>query len=733
MLNWMMHFQVLWLFLVFGFLPTTVAISGSGERPFPELPFKLFSDFIFTHFSSNVSLATVLLVLFTITDNNELLSLHARQQKSEYPGEYSVEISGWMKALANAMTNRLEERTETLFKKNEWSLNEDRIPFAIGTKLDGLAKLLKLFPYNKEGVFKGKLKPVSHSEIQPVLVICPDAVVCQSFNCNPRSLCQNIRDRDIPIVNLIKGRQNFQNVPVLTGKCPSCNTTYSADHERFIDDQNEWNRVYLNSARYIKVGQNTWVDREFSTSVLNGIYSFHASAAAYTEYWNNSFGTAEVKITRRHVWQAFVQESIRTISAASNLDLELKDGLAIEDVTTEAFSKLGDNGFIRAAHEHACPECTQPYKETADIIPISENQDSSDSEASNMELDHAPVKMVVLDGIVMGPTHCAFDNCTADLDNSRGGAFCATHEIQFGAKCRVRNCQNNKVNLTQACNEHQSHWKKHIQDYNQHNMAGVRRMLQRPNENLPWSSIRERNHQPHDQNAPEVQQRPNYFRPARFYCVETITAPCGIVIAWAKFARSESPTHIMSFLASVYPTEESRPDYICIDKACLVLRHCIRSGDWDEWKKTSRFIVDSYHYTNHEVTDELCRKWCNPAPTNGSAPNLVVVAYDKSGKPYYKRAFNTQACEQLNSWLGGFESILKRMKPGNFNWFLHTMLFYHTQKVLSKAEEKMKRGKNESDDEDDSSENEVDNKNDGEDDNMDYEDDNVDNADDIYM
>jgi len=26
-------------------------------------------------------------------------------------------ISGWMKALANAMTNRLEERTETLFKK----------------------------------------------------------------------------------------------------------------------------------------------------------------------------------------------------------------------------------------------------------------------------------------------------------------------------------------------------------------------------------------------------------------------------------------------------------------------------------------------------------------------------------------------------------------------------------------------------------------------------------------
>jgi len=38
----------------------------------------------------------------------------------------------------------------------------------------------------------------------------------------------------------------------------------------------------------------------------------------------------------------------------------------------------------------------------------------------------------------------------------------------------------------------------------------------------------------------------------------------------------------------------------------------------------------------------------------------------------------------LNSWLGGFESILKRMKTGNFDWFLHTMLFYHTQHVIQK-------------------------------------------------
>jgi hypothetical protein len=31
------------------------------------------------------------------------------------------------------------------------------------------------------------------------------------------------------------------------------------------------------------------------------------------------------------------------------------------------------------------------------------------------------------------------------------------------------------------------------------------------------------------------------------------------------------------------------------------------------------------------------------------------------------------------------------MKPGNFNWFLHTMLFYHTQHVLEKAEKRRNR------------------------------------------
>ena len=113
-------------------------------------------------------------------------------------------------------------------------------------------------------------------------------------------------------------------------------------------------------------------------------------------------------------------------------------------------------------------------------------------------------------------------------------------------------------------------------------------MLRKANESVAWQPTAERNIQLHDEPAPEVQVLKNYFSLPWFYCVESIYAPCGVVIAWTKFDKSESPTHILNFLESVYPNEESRPDYVCIDKACLVLCTSLNNGSWDQiWKKTT--------------------------------------------------------------------------------------------------------------------------------------------------
>ncbi|KIM38574.1 hypothetical protein M413DRAFT_45603, partial [Hebeloma cylindrosporum] len=465
---------------------------------------------------------------------------------------------------------------ETLFSANELARQPDRKELLAG-KLDKLADCLKLSTFDGQGNYKEKLLPISHSRIEPAYVICPPSFVCETQTCNPRSLRQSTKDRDIPLVTLIKGQRAYQNVPVLTGKCPNCKTLYAADHERYEDTstvENTMKRVYINSAKYLKIGQRIWSDRGFAIAVINAMYNFHASASAYSEYWNNTYGTKETSITRAHAWQACVQQSVRTIAEESGIDAEFDDGLNIKEVTTQAFSLLGEDGIIRASEEHACDECTQKRKDTSDAVfnnpaavvgvdatddnipalpgapeevEVDAPQVTSDHE---MDTDDIPnIKMVVLDGIVMGPQHCAYDNCTNDLSNSRGGSLCDIHHVMLGAQCLVRDCNNRRVERTLACQQHQSQWRKHTKNSKRHNQAGVRRMLQRPGENNPWEPVRRGpNPQQHDDPNAEPRPPPNYFRAARFYCVETICAPCGVVIAWTKFAKSESPTNILNFL-----------------------------------------------------------------------------------------------------------------------------------------------------------------------------------------
>src|SRR5277367_3769064 len=147
------------------------------------------------------------------------------------------------------------------------------------------------------------------------------------------------------------------------------------------------------------------------------------------------------------------------------------------------------------------------------------------SSTDEIEEDRPLVKMVVLDGIVMGPTHCGHDGCTSDLMNARGGAFCPFHETEFGNQCRVHNCQRSKVNPTQACDQHQLEWKKYVENHSQENLSGVRRIL-RSRENMPWQPNIQQNVQPHDEEMDVDYQRKHYFGPSRFYCFETICALC---------------------------------------------------------------------------------------------------------------------------------------------------------------------------------------------------------------
>src|ERR1700678_1432744 len=120
-----------------------------------------------------------------------------------------------------------------LFKKAD-SIDSDHQITAIGEKLDRLSKVLELYPYDKNGQFQGNLKPISHASIQAAQVVCPNAVVCETTTCNPHSLLQITKVRDIPRVTLIKGTTTYENVQVLTGRCHKCKTNYLADSPEYI-------------------------------------------------------------------------------------------------------------------------------------------------------------------------------------------------------------------------------------------------------------------------------------------------------------------------------------------------------------------------------------------------------------------------------------------------------------------------------------------------------------------
>ena len=83
---------------------------------------------------------------------------------------------------------------------------------AIGEKLDGLAKLLKLYAYNKHGQFQDKLKPISYASIHTAQVICPNAVVCETTTYSPHLLLQITKLWDIPRVTLVKGSTIYEDV-----------------------------------------------------------------------------------------------------------------------------------------------------------------------------------------------------------------------------------------------------------------------------------------------------------------------------------------------------------------------------------------------------------------------------------------------------------------------------------------------------------------------------------------
>ena len=176
------------------------------------------------------------------------------------------------------------------------------------------------------------------------------------------------------------------------------------------------------------------------------------------------------------------------------------------------------------------------------------------------------------------------------------------------------------------------------------------------------------------------------FRARTTYCLETIQWACGMPIGWGKCYKSESTPQVLGFLNRVWPEDSRhlRPGFIVFDDACDLLRHIVTQNPNDSWISTTKFIVDAWHYIGHKATDVLCRLWCNPAPQDGSQPDLITVTTDDNGVKHVSRSWNTETAEQFNAWLNGFESQMRPMTDVNYDIFVHVLFLVYSEQVQAR-------------------------------------------------
>ncbi|KAJ7447393.1 hypothetical protein FB451DRAFT_1054473, partial [Mycena latifolia] len=244
-------------------------------------------------------------------------------------------------------------------------------------------------------------------------------------------------------------------------------------------------------------------------------------------------------------------------------------------------------------------------------------------------------RLAVMDGKTIPHQKCALDACEGALLNYKNGRFCEAH-----------------INLRDVC--------------------GIDHAVTGPALRVELASLGDT---PGDQVV-------HTFKAKSTYCLQTVQWACGFPIGWGKCYRSESSSQVLGILNKIwedYP--DAKPSFIAYDDACSPLRHILTQDANSSSLISTKFIVDAWHYISHRATDILCRLWCNPAPLNGSQPDLIRVEEDANGTTHQTRAFNTETAEQLNSWLSGFESQLRHMSAVNYDLYIHVLMMIYGERV----------------------------------------------------
>ncbi|KAF9538244.1 hypothetical protein CPC08DRAFT_651514, partial [Agrocybe pediades] len=485
----------------------------------------------------------------------------------------------------------------------------------------------------------------------------PPVRACQNISCSNHRATEDVRTLGKAATykgSLFTLRSGVLPVYSTSLYCPKCNRRYH--HNYSVHAKSDVQEYYLGVPEVIQASKHHFLDSAllefFTTSKVFGWLSAQNCARIYnislasqlSVRLNNelAFGPVEVpdvpdqrhwqtslELQDEHVLNGFFIYSLLLEKAERQQPLSLGHNLYHRDRLQPALQERNKSmeGPGQEAYTHACDLCYVVYE---------------GDDGRQMKIQAA-----VCDGITIGHPCCAVHDCKEPLASHRG-RFCDSHVRQYGSACAVQECSDKKEKGFRTCPlpEHRS---LETTYFSKHKSV---------------SQLRERLQKAHRHYGVHVEEGDEDD--------EILMRPCGVILSRATFFGSEAVSGVHKFMKAAFPTQQSVPQLIAFDNGCQLHQHQDAIGD-DHFKDTA-VVVDVFHFkSKHKETDKYCAIHCNPA------------AFDEMMDGDRWR-FNTSACEQCNSWLTGYQAVLRDMEMTRFNFYLDEMIKRRNRYTISQLE-----------------------------------------------
>ncbi|KAK6996147.1 hypothetical protein R3P38DRAFT_2655422 [Favolaschia claudopus] len=658
---------------------------------------------------AGLSIEGAFYLIGVIISSYPLLRLHINQRRQPHQPARTA----WTKTILTLLKAAFKSDSDE--DDLVWATGMDFTPddFAqrICDDLEPLYNMLGLNPQNLAAQSPGLLFPT------PRRILCTSRLSCAFCPVADLNIIPTLRRRvDNQTVWILDESFCWVQADLVIAHCATCRADYFPDRITYKDANGRRRQKLELSTDFLRISKHgIWAHKKIALFQEHAVHRLHAGWSNLAELINDFTGTQR-KLTYRQSQRLFVEHFSRRLLHFHKRDNFSCDAQPSTKLLAEAVRReIGVNGgFLESAMAHGCTNCTHLKRYRSDLAAEGANfgdaQGVAGVEADGGSNANAPdvgenpfdppaqqdappagqprgyVRLAVMDGKNIPHQKCALDQCERPLVNYKNGRFCEVH-LNLQNVCGIVPCGlpvRSPGALTCATESHIQWHRDYSSRFARLSFPGVRRVIRRQQEHSGSSE----QHGPTLEVAlPPLGDTPgnqvvHTFKAKSTYCLQTVQWACGYPVGWGKCYRSESSSQVLGILNRIWANFPNfKPSFVAYDDACNLLRHIITQNPNDPWILTTKFIVDAWHYINHRATDILCRLWCNPAPKNGSQPDLVLVEEDSNGIQHETRAFNTETAEQLNSWLSGFESQLRHMSDVNYDFYVHVLLMIYAERV----------------------------------------------------